>query len=191
MLYCMSGVSASDAEDIRIVEDVRTGRTASFRDIVERYNRSILKICYSQLGSREEAEDASQEIFMRAYRSLSAFRSDKRFWTWLYSITMNHLRTHYSKLKRQEVLKERAGRNLQFYKNDPLDLFLKQEMRQKIQTAVALLPANLKEVVTLYYIEDMGVSDISRALGLTRENVKIKLYRARNRLKESLEHMAF
>ncbi len=183
----MSKAQVSDKEDIRIVEDILNGNTASFGKIMRRYKSSIFRICLSHLGGREEAEDAVQEIFLRAYRSLNTFRLDKRFWTWLYSIAMNHLKTHYSRLKRLDDLKERVGQNIKFHQNDLADLLVQQETRQEIQKAVELLSPDFKEVVNLYYEKEMSVLDISRTVGISRENVKVKLYRARNRLKETLE----
>ena len=181
ILCCIREALVSDGEDIL------NGNTASFGKIMRRYNSSIFRICLSHLGGREEAEDAVQEIFLRAYRSLNTFRLDKRFWTWLYSIAMNHLKTHYSRLKRLDDLKERAGQNIKFHQSDPVGLFVQQETRQEIQQAVELLPSDFKKVVNLYYEKEMSVSDISRTIGISRENVKIKLYRAQNRLKEIIE----
>ncbi len=103
------------------------------------------------------------------------------------SIAMNHLKTHYSRLKRLDDLKERAGQNIKFHQSDPVGLFVQQETRQEIQQAVELLPSDFKKVVNLYYEKEMSVSDISRTIGISRENVKIKLYRAQNRLKEIIE----
>ena len=188
MLYCVNRVSSSGRVDIQIVRDVLKEKPSSFREIVERYQSSIFRICLSHLGSLEEAEDAVQEIFLRVYRSIGTFKHDKRLWTWLYSIAINYLRTQYSRIRRLDYLKERMEYNLRFHQNDPAVLVEQKETCNRIQQAVAALPSNLKEVVILYYMKDMSVTDISEALGITRENVKSKLHRARKRLKEILKN---
>lgn len=184
----MRGTCLSNKEDIGIVRDILNENPASFRELVARYHSSIFRICFSRLGNREEAEDAVQEIFLRVYRSINTFKLDRRFWTWVYSIAMNYLKTHYSRLQRLDFLKERAKQNLQNGQNNPADLVEKKETRDRIKQAVEALPSDLKEVVILYYMNDMSVSDISEVLHISRENVKIKLYRARNRLKEILKN---
>lgn len=188
MFYCVNRVSSSGRVGIQIVRDVLKEKPSSFREIVERYHSSIFRVCLSHLGSLEEAEDAVQEIFLRVYRSISTLKHNSRLWAWLYSITMNHLKTQYSRLRRLDYLNERTEHNLRFYQNDPAVLVEQKETCNRIQQAVAALPSNLKEVVILYYMKDMSVTDISEALGITRENVKSKLYRARKRLKEILKN---
>jgi RNA polymerase sigma-70 factor (ECF subfamily) len=158
-----------------------------FKTITELYYSDILKICFSRLCKREEAEDAVQEIFLRVYRSLNSYNRDKSFWNWLYTITINYLKTHYHGLQRLEELKERARQNVRSSKLDPAVFLERREMNNKIKQAIDSLPKQFKKVIILFYIENMRVSEISESLGISRENVKIQLYRARNMLKEILE----
>ena len=158
-----------------------------FRQITARYYDDILRICLSRLGRREEAEDATQEIFLRVYRSINSYDRGKSFWNWIYTITINYLKTHFSGLKRLGDLKERARQNIGSSIQDPTDFLEQQETNKKISQAVDSLPKQFKKVITLYYRENMRVTEISESLNISRENVKVQLFRARNLLKETLK----
>ena len=158
-----------------------------FRQITARYYDDILRICLSRLGRREEAEDAAQEIFLRVYRSISSYDRGKSFWNWIYTITINYLKTHFSGLKWLVDLKERAKQNIGSSIQDPTDFLEQQETNKKISQAVDSLPKQFKKVITLYYTENMRVTEISESLHISRENVKVQLFRARNLLKETLK----
>jgi RNA polymerase sigma-70 factor (ECF subfamily) len=158
-----------------------------FRTVTDIYYGDIFKICLSRLNRREEAEDAVQEIFLRVYRSINSYDREKSFWNWLYTITMNYLKTHYHGLKRLEDLKERARQNIRSSRLDPADYVEQRERDNKINQAIGSLPRQFKKVIILFYVENMRVSEISESLNISRDNVKVQLYRARNMLKEILE----
>jgi RNA polymerase sigma-70 factor (ECF subfamily) len=174
-------------KDVEIFQNKLDESEIFFRQITARYYNDILRICICRLGRREEAEDAAQEIFLRVYRSINSYDHNKSFWNWIYTITINHLKTHFSSLKRLIELKERARQNIESSTQDPTDFLEQRETCKKISQAIDSLPQQFKKVIILFYMENMRVTEISESLDISRENVKIQLYRARNLLKETLK----
>lgn len=80
-----------DEEDVRLAHRVLRGDLAAFESLVRRHQKGVYYFCLASLKHPEEAEDAAQEVFLRAFRSLKTFSLDKRFKTWLYAIAVNHL----------------------------------------------------------------------------------------------------
>jgi RNA polymerase sigma-70 factor (ECF subfamily) len=177
-----------DEEDVRLVHRVLTGDTKAFEILVKRHQQSVYYFCLASLKNPEEAEDAAQEIFLRSYRSLTTFRLEKRFKTWLFSIAVNHLRTRWKKEKslarriRQIFSREDESR-LDNPEMAALDLIEEERIRQ----AVRSLPENLRSVVVLYYFEGLSVGEIASALGIGEEGVKSRLFRGRKLLRIFLE----
>ncbi len=183
----MDEEKSSNDEDLAAVSRVLQGDTEDFRLIVEKYHSAVYRLCRSYMKNIEEAEDAAQEIFLRAFKSLSRFKLEKRFFTWLYTIAVNHLKSRYGKIRRieekRETLQDEPDRNPQ----TPEEKVLRKELQEEIRGAVELLPETLKEVTVLYYLEEMDVPDVSETLGISRENVKSRLFRARKKMRLSLE----
>lgn len=183
----MTNPKSSDADDLAMVSRVLQGERAAYRDIVDKYQDRIFRVCYAHLGQREEAEDAVQEVFLRAYKSLHRFKLEKRFVNWLYAIAINHLKTRYSR-----ILKFQEKQDRLFNEPDPPDetperVAERQMLKQSVQQAIRSLPPKLKQPVTLYYLEELDVQDIASILGIGRENVKSRLFRARKKLRQLLE----
>jgi RNA polymerase sigma-70 factor (ECF subfamily) len=169
---------------------VLRGDADAFRDVVERYSPYIYRVALFHLRSPHDAEDAVQEIFFRAFKSLSSFRLGRRFKPWLVAIALNHLRTASGRKQRRRSLEARILRETVPESSDPVELLLEKDTRDAVREAILGLPATLKNAALLYYVHDMSVADISEALGLERENVKSRLHRARARLRRILEGRA-
>ncbi len=180
------------AADLAAISAVLRGDRSAFRGIVERYKGLVYRLSLSYLHGPEEAQEASQEIFVKAFRALPSFRIERRFLPWLYAIASNHLRRRYGKLRRQET-RETGGetdalpapRSL-----DPQEALLRAESEQQVHEAIESLPRPVKEAVVLYYFEGMSVEQVSVALGIGSENVKSRLLRARRKMKDVLRAYA-
>jgi RNA polymerase sigma-70 factor (ECF subfamily) len=183
----MNGEMSSNAADLEAVQQVLRGDTEAFRSIVDKYRPVVLRLCRSYMKNAEEAEDAAQEVFLRAYKSLSNFKLEKKFVNWLYTIAVNHLKSRYAKIKKLEDHKETLAEEPEGPGRTPEEASVRKEIRQEIRKAVASLPGNLKEVTVLYYLEEMEVADISEVLDISRENVKSRLFRARKKMRQILE----
>lgn len=179
------------ADELAAIGEVLRGNTDAFRLIVDRYKGLVLRLALSFLGNREEAEEAAQEIFLRAFRSLHRFSLDKKLLPWLYSIAVNHLRSAYGRLRRREdhvasVEVELAAGG----ESDPQRLVLDEMERSALRQAVDSLPPTLREVIVLYYYEELRVETIGAVLNIGVENVKSRLFRGRQKLREILQKNA-
>jgi RNA polymerase sigma factor (sigma-70 family) len=179
------------ADELAAIGEVLRGNKDAFRLIVDRYKGLIVRLSLSFLGNREEAEEAAQEIFLRAFRSLHRFSLDKKLLPWLYSIAVNHLRSAYGRMKRRDerttsVEVELAAGG----ESDPQRLVMEDFERSALRQAVDSLPPTLREVIVLYYYEEMRVEAISSVLNIGVENVKSRLFRGRQKLRETLQKSA-
>lgn len=173
--------------DLDLVSRVLRGDTEAFRHLVEKYRPLVFRLCRSYMRDEEDAEDAAQEIFLRAYRSLNRFKLDKRFVNWLYAIALNHLKTRYGKINRLEVGKTALAADPPSPQRTPEEEHLRQETRRDIRAALVSLPPKLRDVTVLYYLEELPVAEIADITGLGTENIKSRLHRARKKLREYLE----
>jgi len=177
----------SNAADLEVVSRVMQGDTEAFSLIVEKYQSVVIRLCRSYMKDDEEAEDAAQEIFLRAFRSLARFRLDKRLITWLYSIALNHLKSRCGRLRRIREQNTPLKSEPPSPHKAPEESHLLEELRRDIRQALTALPVNLREVTVLYYLEELSVTDIPEITGLGAENIKSRLFRARKKLRELLE----
>lgn len=179
-----------EADDLETIQDVLGGNVDAFSRIVQRHQARILGVCRSYLGSLEEAEDACQEIFFRAFRSLHRFRLDRRFRPWLYAITLNHLKGRYRKNALLQSMRDRVRKESVPEPEDPATALDRKQSQEAVRRAVESLPPGLRSVVILYYQEQLSVAQVGEILSLGKENVKSKLHRARKAMRSFLEHDA-
>lgn len=166
------------------VARVLRGDARAFGVVVQKYHALLFGLSMSYLGSPEEAEDATQEVLLKVYGALPRFRLDRRFLPWLYTIAVNLLRS-----RQKRVFSLRARRS----ERDPESLPAApgqevgvEEAKERVRRAVRVLPGNLRDVTTLYYLEGLDTGEVAEALGLSVENVKSRLHRARARLRALL-----
>jgi len=178
-----------DEEDVRLVHRVLTGDLTAFETLVKRHQKGVYYFCLAHLKHPEEAEDAAQEVFLRAYRSLKTFSLDKRFKTWLYAIAVNHLKTRWKKQKKGllDRIKEVFQAETEPEEKNPETLAMEDLEGERIREAVRGLPESLRTVVVLYYFEELSVSEVATTLGIGEEGVKSRLFRARKLLRQALE----
>lgn len=166
------------------VAEVLRGDSGAFAVVVRRYHALLYGLALSYLGSPEDAEDATQEVLLKAYGALRRFRLDRRFLPWLYTIAVNHLR---SRQKRVIGLRSRrAGDDPDTLPAPPGPDVAAEDTKERVREAVRSLPPNLRDATTLYYLEGLDTAEVAEVLGLGLENVKSRLHRARARLRELL-----
>ncbi len=182
----------ADDGDRRAIAETLRGNPDAFRSIVERYDGLVYRLAKSYLGNREEAEEASQEIFLRIFRFLHSYRLEKAFLPWLYTVSTNHLRTRYVRMRRREERIVSANGDMPEAEgtDTPAVIVEKSEAKEALRQAMGSLPSGIQDVITLYYMEGMSVSQISSILGIGTENVKSRLHRGRRKLREILDPKA-
>ncbi len=182
-----------DDDDAALVGRVLAGEPDAFRSLVDRYSDRLYRFCRARLGDDADAEDAVQDVFVRAYRSLASFDASRSWPSWLFSIAANRVKSRYSARSSVARLMERAGGEALVVGEaasageDPAELAVGAMAAEALREAVAALPAAYRAPVELFYFAGLGVSDVARALGLGEEAVKTRLFRARKELSRALD----
>lgn len=176
-----------DLDDKSNIRRVLDGDTSSFSWLVEKYKDMVFTVCFRILRQREDAEDAAQNVFIKAFRNLHSFNGDSKFSTWLYTIAY---RTAISKtqLKKIETVSEDFQIDINAEIHFPqLELLKAQEQELYVKQAISELPEIEAVIVSLYYLDDNSIQEIVEITSLSTSNVKVKLHRARKQLKNTLE----
>lgn len=179
------------SDDTLLVERARAGDTEAFRELVERYSGRIFRLAYRILGDEPSAEDAVQETFLRAYRSLARFDARSQFGTWLHRIAANTsveiLRKHQR--TRPERIGEEAGAAspLPSHAPGPDRRALSQEVERAVRGALADLSPTERAAFVLRHFEGRSIAEICGALGLRESAGKQAIFRAVKKLRRVLE----
>ena len=176
-------------EDRVLVQRAQQGDKGAFTQLVEMYQTPVYNLAHRMLGNANDAEDAAQETFLRAYTQLKKFHADQKFATWLLSID-----AHYciDRLRRRRILwlsleDEIISDSLMSDSPEPDDEALRHESQQEIEKLLERLsPAN-RLVVVLFYWHDQSIEEIAKATGDSASAVKVKLYRARQALARGMQ----
>jgi len=171
-------------EDEYYIEQVLNGHTAAYRQLVEKHQDFVYTIVKKIVNTAEEAEEVAQDVFVKAYKKLPDFRGTAKFSTWLYRIAYNSSISH-SRKRRIEFLSadEQVVEN---YSEDDLMQDIMglsvQEQKSLIHDAMSTLPQTDSLIVTLFYFHEKDLDEISEIVGMTHNNVKVKLHRIRKKL---------
>jgi RNA polymerase sigma factor (sigma-70 family) len=177
-----------DLEDLEALHRVLAGNREAFGAIVERYGDRVWRFCRSRLGSDEEASDAAQDVFLRAFRSLAGFRLGKSFPAWLFSIAANRVKTRsLRRFAEREKVDMAAAEARTLPEPDPAADAERSLAASALRAAVASLPEEQRAPVELYYFAELSISQAAMVLGLGEEAVKSRLFRARARLREIID----
>jgi RNA polymerase sigma-70 factor (ECF subfamily) len=182
----------ADKTDKEVISLVLLGRSLEFKWIVDRYRANVYTIAYRILRNREDAEEAAQDAFINCYKGLQGFKWDSGFKTWLYRITYNQaiskLRERKSLPQSQSYEPEQAERS-EWISNKGSDKLELDDKRYYINKALMALDEDDAALVTMYYYEELSVEDLHKITGLSRSNIKIKLFRARRQMLDELHDL--
>ena len=171
------------------MEAARRGDRDAFNELVRSTYRDIYALAYRLTGNRDDAGDVVQDAYVRAYRAIRRFRGDSSFSTWMYRITSNCASTHLSRKSRQRT--EELSDDVLIVDSRPeQDPSLRAEaavLRHHIDRAIRALPDRLRQVVVLRDLHDLSHSEIAAELGITTSAAKVRLHRARQRLRAVLQ----
>jgi RNA polymerase sigma-70 factor (ECF subfamily) len=170
--------------DIFYIQQIIAGNARAYAFLVEKHKEMVFSIALKILHNREDAEEVAQDTFVKAYQSLSGFKNEAKFSTWLYRIVYN---SAISKVRKKKLeLSPLDDSTINNYSDDSMDsnFFLVQEPDQfeLLQKALQSLPEDENVIVSLFYQNDHSIEDISAITGLTVANVKVKLHRIRKKL---------
>lgn len=180
----------SKLTDIELIEQTLAGNQSAYADLVKRHQRFVFTLAMRFTKTREDAEEVAQDCFIKAYRSLQSFGGNSKFTTWLYSIVYTTAMTFLRKKRLDtssiddennfiQVENQNAAFENNIAENKSRSYYLNQAIEQ-------LLPDDAM-IITLFYKGEQSLEEIAVTLGIEPNNVKVKLFRARQRLKEKLE----
>ena len=179
--------------DIYYINLIIEGNTNAFNILVDRYKDLVYSLALKMVKNREEAEEVAQDTFIKVFKSLSKFKGDSKFSTWIYKVTYNTCLDRLKKQKREQQVVSIDEFNTNQIKSidNALDKMENEEREKAIQDCIQLLPADDAFLLTLFYFEEQSLEEIAKVIGLTANNVKVKLFRSRKKLttilKEKLE----
>ncbi len=177
-----------------LVASARSGNTSAFEELVGRYEDKIFRLTSNITGNREDAEDAMQDAFLKAYAHLKDFHGESRFYTWLVRIAANEalmrLRkrrpNHFSLDQPIEGDSDLMPRELEEWSPNPEELYAKSEIDKIISSFVDQLEDEYRIVLVLRDVEELSTQETADALGISLSAVKSRLLRARLKLREKL-----
>jgi RNA polymerase sigma-70 factor (ECF subfamily) len=166
--------------EIGLIDRVLHGDVEAFHDLVETYKNPVYHLCYRMLGNAEDAEDATQETFWKAYKAIHKFDLERSFATWLLSIAAHHcidqMRKRYVSSFSLELLPEGSASD---DSPSPEDEVARSETGRQVQELLNELKPEDRAVIILRYWYEMSEQEISDALSMTVSAVKSRLHRAR------------
>lgn len=172
------------AADAHIVKLVLGGDTEAFGVLVDRYHERCVRLALHMVGNREDAEDAAQESFLRAYRYLSGYREREKFAAWLYKILVNQCRTTIARRARRELPPPELEWGPAAY-SQPLDAE-QGSQRDELARALAVLVPEQREAVVLRFSEELTYDEMAAITGVGVSALKMRVQRACARLRELL-----
>ena len=169
------------------IERVLQGDHSSYAMLVERHKEMVFTLAYRMLKNREDAEEISQDAFLKAYSSLRKFRKDSKFSTWIYRIVYNMAVSQLRKNKREIHSLDDQERQVDLEDtHEKMDQLEAVDRQKYIRQALEQLNPDEQTIMTLYYQDDHSVGEIADITQMTHSNVKVKLHRARKKLHATL-----
>jgi RNA polymerase sigma factor (sigma-70 family) len=181
---------ATGPSDIELINTVLKGDQQAYSIIVERYQSFVFTLVLRYIKSREDAEEVAQDIFVKAYRALADFKGASKFSTWLYTIVtttcisfLRKKKLDIHSLDNEKVLAVAESRDSGMSAN-----YVEQKSKlAMVNSAIALLNSDDAEIITLFYKGEQTLEEIAQVLGIEANAVKVRLHRARGRLKEKMQ----
>ncbi len=180
--------------DYILVKRFQEGDFEAFNELVRRYRKRVYEIAYNFTHNPDDALDLTQEIFLRAFKSLGTFKHKSSFYTWLYSISRNYCIDYTRRKKRYHEME--INENLPHKSEDylysgsrvpsPDDKVEREELRRKIEEAIDSLPDMQRQVFILRYYEGLPLKEIAKVLNRSIGTVKANLFHATRKLREML-----
>ena len=183
-LFSPSKEYMSAHNDQLLIKQILDGDTKAFAGLVNSYKNMVFSLALQMLKNKEEAEEVSQDAFVKVFRHLQNFKGDSKFSTWVYRITYNacldRIKTYRSRV--ESVMIDEFTENRLKTLETAFDLMNRSDREKSIKACLFELPENDSILITLFYYEDLSLSEIAQIIGSDPNNIKVSLFRARKRL---------
>ena len=179
--------------DLALITSVLAGQTADYAVLVKRHQRFVFTLAMRFAKNREDAEEIAQDCFIKAYRALGTFKQTSKFTTWLYTITYTTAMTSLRKkrldttsINDDEHVLQIANSGTNFDANNVVE---KKSTYAYLNLAIDMLLPDDAAIITLFYKGEQSLEEIATALNMEANTIKVKLHRARQRLKDKLQYL--
>ena len=175
-----------------IIVRVLAGDREAFAELVDAYKGPVFRLAFRMTGNERDADDLSQETFLRAYLSLGRFRTSERFFPWLYTVCLNVIRNHLRKVK--AVPEAESGKGVpeaEDPRGNPADEAIGRERSRRLQGYLLKLPPPVRETLVLRFFEGMSFEDVAALTGDSLGGTKMKVYRGLEKIRVMMEKDGF
>ena len=179
--------------DLALITAVLAGQTAEYAVLVKRHQRFVFTLAMRFAKNREDAEEIAQDCFIKAYRALGTFKQTSKFTTWLYTITYTTAMTSLQKkrldttsINDDEYVLQIANSGTNFDANNVVE---KKSTYAYLNQAINMLLPDDAAIIILFYKGEQSLEEIATALNMEANTIKVKLHRARQRLKDKLHYL--
>ncbi|PYZ91907.1 RNA polymerase sigma factor SigW [Salipaludibacillus keqinensis] len=180
----------------KIILEVKKGNQEAFSELMDIYKDKVYHIVYRMLGNVHEAQDVSQEAFLRAFMNIDSYDTNRKFSTWLFRIATNLAIDRLRKKKPNFHLEDQVAgtEDLTYYSQFssdeelPEDQVVQWEMQEWVQEEIMQLPPKYRSAIILKYLEDLSLKEIGEILNLPVATVKTRIHRGREALRKRLRH---
>jgi len=180
----------ADYNDQLIVGQVVAGQKDMFRLLVRAHEKAVYGMGLSFFRNTEDASDFTQEVFLKAFRSLSRFEGRSRFSTWLYKIAYNTALNEVNRRKEYQSLADEDENKLVYNSDTPERTALRNAAKKAVRDAIAELPERFRICVDLFYFYDRSYQEIEAITGIPVNTIKSHVFRSKIILREKLENFA-
>jgi RNA polymerase sigma-70 factor (ECF subfamily) len=180
-------MKADPAHEHELVERCRRGDEGAFQELVDLHKDLVFALIARTVQDRSRAEDLAQDVFLRIHRGLPYFRGEARLSTWIYRIVANVCVQDQTRPRPAAVSLDDERTRERIVPSTPDRRFGDLELRDRLEKAIARLPANYKLLVAAHYLDGVQYEDLAEALQLPLGTVKTQLYRAKQQLRRLLE----
>jgi RNA polymerase sigma-70 factor (ECF subfamily) len=170
---------------------LRPSKEARLETLMREYGEKILHLAYLMVKDRAIAEDITQEVFMKAYQAFDSFRGESSVKTWLYRIAMNESKKYLRSWSFRQIFSTLGQMRDEYMERvsypDVESTVISNMNKEDIAEAVMSLSPSYRQIITLYYYEDLSIKEVAQVLGISEAVVRAKLHRARKQFKKRIE----
>jgi len=198
----LPALDTAQLDDRELATLASQGRESAFRELLKRYERPVFSLIFRMVRDRTLAEDLAQEAFIRAFNAIRSYNTSYKFSNWIFKIANNHTIDHLRKRRLDTVSihgsphatsAEEINQSTLVIASgdeDPLELVEHRELGGQIESAIGELREEYRTVILLRHVEGYAYEEIAEIMDLPLGTVKTYLHRARNELKDKLDHLA-
>jgi RNA polymerase sigma-70 factor (ECF subfamily) len=179
-----------DAIDSALIHRTRNGETEAFGEIVKRYQQSVFNVCYRLLGNHRDAEDLTQNTFIRVYRRLHTYDSKRPFGPWIRKIATNLCLNFFQQRTDIIPFEERHHQPTPNKRTTPEEIYNKTEQAETLHQAIINLPPKHRVMIELRHYQELSYQEIAETLNIPVSDVKSYLFRGRKLLAQRLKEYA-